>query len=208
VFTGITRITGRCHCAIDVALSGLVESTSIVLMPSTNMSSLRDFWLCDMILPTFHPCGIGADCRRFDVETQCIASVQETIWNSNQILFSPDSTPTELLENVVIDPELRFACKGLFKFNADGVPVRRLFADDVFAANIRKFRRNDMPVANNRKQSENSVRNDMLITVEPTRHNQTLFSHRHTSLKEGEIETVNHFKQGKTCEAVRAGRKR
>jgi TPR repeat protein len=35
------------------------------------------------------------------------------------------------------------------KLNADGVPVRRLFADDVFAANIRKFRRNDMPVADN-----------------------------------------------------------
>jgi hypothetical protein len=58
------------------------------------------------------------------------------------------STPTELPESVVLDPELRCACKGLFKFNAlTGVSVLRLFADDVFAANIRKFRRDDMPVA-------------------------------------------------------------
>jgi hypothetical protein len=163
----------------------------------------------------------------FDVETWRSASLPETIWNSNQTLFSPDSTPTELMESVVIAPELRFACTGLFTLNAAGVPVRRLFADDVFAANIRKFRRNamsvadnrkqsensvrngmsvannrkqsensvrngmsvadnrkqsgnsvrnDMSVADNRKQSENSVRNDMLITVEPMRHNQTLFS--------------------------------
>jgi hypothetical protein len=97
-----------------------------------------------------------------DVETQCIASLPETIWNNSQSFFSYSSTPTELLESIVIDPELRYACKGLFTLYAYGVPVRRLFADDVFAANIRKFRRNDMSVADNRKQSENSVRNDML----------------------------------------------
>jgi hypothetical protein len=76
------------------------------------------------------------------------------------------------------------------------------------SAEIKKFRRNGMSVADNRKQSGNSVRNDMLITVEPTRHNQTLFSpdSENKNLSSA-IETVNHFKRGKTCEAVRAGKK-